>query len=350
MPDPTTPNIGLILPTHGEYVESWDSAVANPNYSTIDKAFGGQAAVALTSGATITLTQAQAACAFIQFTGSISANTIVVFPTGFGGRRMIFNGGMTFSGDAALVLELGGAPTFYLAVYAAWGFPFGVMAYPGWGMTWDNPLPIGTIIDYAGGGGTTPSTPYLRAPPGYLLCDGSLTSAPQYALLYDYLGDNWRGTNPAAPAGNFHLPDFRGCVLAGADTMMGGGSAARLYGWGVGVVGSTTVGKSTTTLSIANMPSHTHPDSGHIHGVSASQDAHTHTFSIPGSFGGGVGPNAAFNPLVNSGSIGETTAGASANNVYVTISTGFANISYAGGGAAWNSIQPTGTVNKMIRC
>lgn len=88
---------------------------------------------------------------------------------------------------------------------------------------------------------------------GWLICDGRTLQRDIYRALFDVIG-----TSFGAPSGTtFKIPDFRGRVpgVIGQGT----GLSARSLG--------TAVGAETHTLSISEMPSHTHTinDPGHIH-------------------------------------------------------------------------------------
>jgi len=96
--------------------------------------------------------------------------------------------------------------------------------------------PAGTVESFAG----------LVAPSGWLLCDGSIISRTQYPVLFEAIG-----TTHGAGDGvtTFRLPDMRSRVSVAA------GPGVGLSNRGVGEVG----GAETHTLSIAEMPAHTHP-------------------------------------------------------------------------------------------
>lgn len=148
-----------------------------------------------------------------------------------------------------------------------------------------NAVATGTIIDHAGG--ATPS--------GYLLCDGSAVSRATYAALFAQIGVIWGAGDSVT---TFNVPSLSRRVTVGS-----GGAGSVTLGNAVGNVG----GEETHTLTIAEMPSHTHNDVG---------------YSPSGAPGNGY------------------VAGASQNGT-VTSATG--------GGGAHNNIQPSAVVVKLIK-
>jgi microcystin-dependent protein len=155
---------------------------------------------------------------------------------------------------------------------------------------------IGTVID------TARST----APDGWLLCYGQAVSRTTYSALFEAIGTIY-GVGDGATT--FNLPDLRGRVVAGKDNM-GGTAANRLTnqpgginGAGLGAVG----GSETHTLTIAQMP------------------AHTHTYARSG-----------YTSLVQGG---ENTG---------TNSTSTQNTGSSGSDQAHNNVQPTIILNKII--
>lgn len=126
-------------------------------------------------------------------------------------------------------------------------------------------IPIGAILPYAG----------LTPPDGFMFCDGSEVLKSQYPDLYSIIGDYYNGTAPLATAPlntSFRLPDLRGRFPLGRDNMdnggtvpsptggvvnAGGGSAGRVTdAEASGVSGAK--GSSTKTLSLENLPDHSH--------------------------------------------------------------------------------------------
>lgn len=88
-----------------------------------------------------------------------------------------------------------------------------------------------------------------KIPAGWLLCDGRSLAVADYPALYAALGNTWGGD-----AENFNIPNTLDKFTIGAGNS-----------YGVGATG----GEATHTLSVDEMPSHTH-DYGDATGANAS--------------------------------------------------------------------------------
>ena len=123
-------------------------------------------------------------------------------------------------------------------------------------------IPIGGIIPYAG----------ATAPYGFLFCDGSEIERPKFSVLYDIIGSTYNGATPLVGVNTFRLPDLRGRFPLGRDNMdnagtvpissggfvdSGGGTAGRVSDIQATTTGGTA-GSSSTTLTLANLPEHSH--------------------------------------------------------------------------------------------
>lgn len=147
---------------------------------------------------------------------------------------------------------------------------------------------------------------------GWVWADGSvlLAATPHTALRTAYINAGFPHGQDGS--GNPKLPDMRGRVPAGKDNM-GGTAAGRLTSAGSGIDGTTlgaAGGVETHTLTVAQMPSHSHA----VTGASAS---------------------------TNGGSADIRSNGVNAGIAPTTSSQG--------GGQAHNNTQPTLVVNYVVK-
>lgn len=94
--------------------------------------------------------------------------------------------------------------------------------------------PAGGIVAFGGS----------SAPTGYLLCDGSAVSRTTYAALYTAIGTTYGAGDGTT---TFNLPNLKGRVIVGRDS---GQTEFDNLG--------ETGGAKTHTLTVSEMPSHTH--------------------------------------------------------------------------------------------
>ena len=99
----------------------------------------------------------------------------------------------------------------------------------------DDNTPVGAIMPY--GGSSDPAY--------WLICDGRAVSRTAYAELFAVIGTTY-GIGDGSTT--FNIPDLRGRVAVGHNTTYGLGASG---------------GEATHTLSIAEMPSHTHTNLYH---------------------------------------------------------------------------------------
>ena len=122
-------------------------------------------------------------------------------------------------------------------------------------------MPVATVVSYAG----------ATAPQGFLICDGSLVSKTTYGDLFAILGNTY-GT---ATATQFYLPNLQSKFLIGKSSSYALGStggsfsqtptgsiASTFSGNSVTPSGSVSVSVANHSLTIAELPSHTHTFSG----------------------------------------------------------------------------------------
>jgi len=123
-------------------------------------------------------------------------------------------------------------------------------------------IPIGGIIPYAG----------ATAPYGFLFCDGSEVERSKFPDLYDVIGTTYNGTGSLTGVNTFRIPDLRGRFPLGKDNMDNGGTVPISTGGYVDAGGGTagrvtdtkaqtlagTAGQSSVTLTLSNLPEHSH--------------------------------------------------------------------------------------------
>lgn len=102
-------------------------------------------------------------------------------------------------------------------------------------------VPVGTIIAFAGN----------SIPKGWLLCDGSLKSKKTFANLYGVIGKTYGESGKT-----FRVPDLRGRVG------VGDAQGSNLSQRSIGQAG----GAETVTLTIQQMPAHSHEIVAHRNG------------------------------------------------------------------------------------
>lgn len=109
--------------------------------------------------------------------------------------------------------------------------------------------PSGIVSPFAGS----------NAPDGWQMCNGQELSQTTHSSLFAVIGTTYN--TGGETSGYFRVPDLRGRVVAGLDTMGSTTSQDRLTGLSGGVDGDTlgaTGGDETHILTDAQMPSHNH--------------------------------------------------------------------------------------------
>jgi len=113
------------------------------------------------------------------------------------------------------------------------------------------------------GGNTSPSGMIMAfasatLPTGWLVCDGTAVSRTIYAALYAIIGTTW---GPGDGVSTFNVPNLANRFLVGAGN------------FGFGTLGGAT----NFTLSVAQLPSHSHTitDPGHNHTTGSQTSLNT---------------------------------------------------------------------------
>lgn len=328
-----TPTIGLEVPARGDYPNQWDLPM-DASLQTLDSMAGGVANVTVAGGnQEITLTQAQANCAILNVTGTLTGGwAVIAYPPSAGaGKKWVIPGcsGMSPTTNWLYVRGNNGADTHGVYFWTQFGIPHAILVTPS-RVWWDyGGSYVGQIEMYASS----------FIPNGRIPLDGRLISSVAHDLLLALYGYSFGGSSASGQLG---VPDFRGCALSGADNMgTPAGSAGRLNNYGIG----GPVGEANHVLAIAEMPSHAHPgssDSGHAH--TASEGAHAHGSNLVRFIGAGGGLGIAAGVNISYGNTDNTAAS-------VTVNPGNANIVVAaqGGSGGHNNIQPTRTCMACVR-
>ena len=171
----------------------------------------------------------------------------------------------------------------------------------------------------------------LTPPAGWMLCDGSAISRTTYAALYALIGTAF-GTGDGSTT--FNLPDMRGRVGVGAG--QGSGLTNRLL--------AATGGEEAHALSVAELASHSHTDSGHWHtshtvSHNHSDSGHSHPQSAVSGAGATLAGGATY--LVQNINTGTGYAAISTvGDIGTTTSTNAAAITNTGSGTAHNTMPP----------
>jgi len=193
--------------------------------------------------------------------------------------------------------------------------------------------------------GTSIEGYWTTAPEGYLLEDGSAVSRTTYAKLFTVIGTTYGSGDGLT---TFNLPDSRGRVTVAKSTDTEFNAMGKKGG------------EKEHTLTIAEMPSHTHVQNAHTH----TQAAHNHTPSTSNYFFLAVrdGDNITANTTLRA----FPATGSSAYFIYANNETIINEYNYTstvapaitsttatnqntGGGDSHNNLQPYITLNRAIK-
>jgi microcystin-dependent protein len=175
-------------------------------------------------------------------------------------------------------------------------------------------IPIGGLVPYVGT--TAPNS-------NFVLPFGQAISRTTYSALFALIASQFGGGDGST---TFNLPDLRGRAVFGLDNM-GGSTAGRITVAGGNFDGTirTVGGAENHTLTVAEMPSHSH-------GI--SDPGHTHSTGV------GVPFNAGGSPVTSLVATGSTNSGVSTTGI---------TINNAGSGGAHSILPPAMTLPYILR-
>jgi microcystin-dependent protein len=190
-------------------------------------------------------------------------------------------------------------------------------------------VPAGIINQYGGS----------VAPDGYLLCNGQSVSTGAYPALFAAIGYTYGGSGSS-----FNIPNLQNRVPVGRGTDTEFDTLGE------------TGGSKTHTLTVNEMPSHTHTQDVHAHsfsGTTSTDGNHSHTvqsraygFETFSWEGNGVGSRSSGQGLVYPPT---NTTGAHTHSYSGTVSSQAATNQNTGGGQAHNNLQPYIVLNYIIK-
>lgn len=308
MTEPTTVNLGIIIPNTGDLVGTWGSAALNPDLVALDGFFGGiqtltlsSAPVVLTVPAGFTATPSpgptQAQNAVLRLTGAITAPITITLP--LPGFYIVEN---LTTGNFVVTLQ---AVTATQVI----GIDQGMCQHvynDGANVRFVNLGETGKM-EFWTGYTAIPAWVTACTKPPYLLCDGTATYLiATYPYLAARYGTNFGGNGLTT----FGVPDMQGRVPLAYD-----GTGARITSAVCGINGQTMGAAGGNQ----NMEQHTHTFTGTPGTVSASS---SQTFlesgtpvGVPAGGAGGAiagqSGNSAFIPVTVTGSF--TPSGTNAN-------------------------------------
>jgi microcystin-dependent protein len=207
MSEPTTANIGLIVPNTGDLVGAWGTAAINVNWQAVDGYIGGVLTLSLSVATTITLTTAsasltpgagpyQSANSIVELSGTLTGNQILQIAQP--GIYRVLNGCTVGTSYVQVKPSVGTG----LAV----GIPDGEL----WHVHFDGTncrllgLPhVGAFLDLCAA--TSPAWLNAFSVAPYLLCNGATYSTATFPALSARLGSTFGGNGVTT----FGVPDFQ---------------------------------------------------------------------------------------------------------------------------------------------
>ena len=187
---------------------------------------------------------------------------------------------------------------------------------------------IGQIMMFAGS----------FAPANWALCNGQILAISEYTALFSILGTTYGGNGRTT----FALPDLRGRVPMGSGD--GIGLSPRVTG--------QRYGSENVTLSVAQMPAHSHSAETTISGSSGAAKLNASsaegTTNVPTGKYLAMPPNFGLESVNMYGSSADIEMASDAIEIDVSGLSGETIVNQAGGNSAHDNIQPSLAMNYII--
>lgn len=294
----STTNRGYDTPAHGSNVDTWDQPL-NSNFGIIDSNLGAVSSIALTN-VNVTLSSSQYNCGTIRFSGTLTGNVQITFPS-VSGWWSIDN---LTTGSFYVLLTCGAGNNIAIPQ----GKVTDILTDSSNVKFRNLGIDIGDYWDSSRA--SVPAWVTACTVPPFLLCDGSTFSAVTYPYLNSILG----GTT---------LPDARGRNRIPLD---GGTGRVTTAGSGIdGVTRFASGGAQNIALSVAELAAHDHG------GSTGSSTVGTLTYPIFTDISG-----ASSNDVLAPDGVGAPSTG-----TVTPTGTHLHSISSAGAGTAHNNMPPT---------
>lgn len=175
---------------------------------------------------------------------------------------------------------------------------------------------------------------------GWLECDGRAILRTDYVVLFNAIGTLYGSGDGTS---TFNIPDYRGRTLIGTDAT---------YPLG------TTGGSGSASLSVGNLPSHTHGVTDPTHTHTFTGAPHTHTVTDPGHahtalVGSSTNTAGAAAGTATTGNTGTATTGITIGNTTATgtnssAATGI-TIQSTGSGTPFTILPPYAPATMLIK-
>jgi len=242
------------------------STVTVVGAATFKDAVSVSGALNLAGAAKLDSTVTIGGAAVLQSTVSVSGAAHLKSTVSIGGAAT-FASTVTVSGAASFLSDVTVKGNVFVSSKVC------ASAYYGDGSNLTGAVPTGTILPWS----------VTVAPTGYVLCDGTAISRSTYSDLFAVVSVLY-GVGDGSST--FNVPDLRGRFMAGWNA-----ATSRLTSTSSNMVDgaliANTGGTQAVTLSVAQLPAHTH-DSGNLHFVNGGDAAQQGVHAVQRSEANGV--------------------------------------------------------------